>query len=86
MARNTDMMHFRADPKLQARLAAAVHDYPERFESQSHLMRLALRYYLNRLDAGALNHEPEPDPKTPAPTDRRLRAVPPVQRSTDVAT
>lgn len=81
--RQTDMMHFRLDSKTQGRIARAVEDHPERFDNQSSLMRQAIRYYLNRLEAGVLDQEPEPKP--PAPDDRRLRSVPPAQRSTEVA-
>lgn len=85
MARKSDMMHFRLNETEQARLRKAVADHPERYESQSSLIRQALRYYLGRLEAGVLDREP--DPKPPVPVDRPpvRRPVPPPTRSTGVA-
>lgn len=84
--RKIKMMHFRADESIPARLQRAVDNHPDRYDSQSDVIRQAIRYYLGRLEAGALQPEPEPEPPLPpSPESRRLRAVPPHTRSTDVA-
>ena len=78
------MMHFRLDGPTQERILKACSEHPQRFDSQSALIRKALKYYLNRLEAGVLDQErdrePEPQPP-PAPDIRHQRPVPPPRRS-----
>lgn len=84
MPPKTTMIHFRCSPALKQRVndAAAAHD---RFDSESNLIRQALHYYLDRLEAGALDRERDERKPRRYEESRQRAPVPPAVRSTEVA-